>query len=87
MAVVSLDRLKARSHDFDDLVVASRNELGQRRADASLVIGYQHAHERFCRTFRASAANNVRNFLGFRLPPDLVRVDVGKNRSNQGAAI
>ena len=53
--MVRLDRFKAGADDFDDFMVAFGNEGRECRADSFLVVGYEHAHGHFCRTFRASA--------------------------------
>jgi hypothetical protein len=55
MAVVGLNRFKTRADNFNDLVIALGNEVRECRTDASLVVGYEYAHRRFCRTFHASA--------------------------------
>ena len=63
VAVIGLDRFETRADYFDDFVFELGNESGQRRADGSLVISYQHAHGHFCRTFHATASIIEGNFI------------------------
>jgi hypothetical protein len=54
--VVGLNRFKARAHDLNDFVIALGYEGRESRANAPLVIGYQHAHRHRCRMFHANAS-------------------------------
>ena len=63
MAVIRLNCFEARADNFNDLVIEVGNESGKGAADISLVVGYQHSHEHFCRTFHATAPIIRRDFL------------------------
>ena len=82
MPVISLNGVETGADDFNNLVVAVGNEGSEGRADAFLIIGNEHAHECFWRTFRASAPiipQKIYCCSGARLPLLLeIRQEPGK---------
>src|SRR3954470_15923007 len=65
MPGIRLDRFETGSDDFDDIVLAAFDELGQGGADSSLVVRDQHSHGRTWQKAPRQPANLLVQLLEF----------------------